>query len=91
MSDRLSVRADEISWTPTDDGTVVVLDLRTSRYLSLNNSGAKLWTRLADGATEAELAAVLTDSYGLAADRAQQDVQAFLAALRARDLLADVG
>ncbi len=89
MSDRLSVRADQISWTPTDDGNIVVLDLRTSRYLSLNRSGATLWTRLADGASATELVEQLISRYGLATARAEQDVTAFLDALRSRDLLAD--
>lgn len=88
MADTITLRGDDVSWTPTDDGQIVVLDLRTSRYLSLNASGAQLWTLLAEGATEAQLVDGLVARFGLAQDSAGRDVSAFLATLRERDLLA---
>ncbi|UQX87876.1 PqqD family protein [Jatrophihabitans telluris] len=76
-----------MSWTPADDGSVVILDLRSSRYLSLNDSAAALWQALVGGATEPELARSLQASFGVEAAVAEADVAEFLAALRARDLL----
>lgn len=86
---QLQVRSDAASWAPTDDGQVIVLDIRTSRYLSLNPSGSALWLKLADGATTAELSATLMARFGIDRQVADTDVAAFLAALRDRDLLAE--
>lgn len=89
MSDLIAVRDDSVSWTPTDDGQVVLLDMRTSRYLSLNASGSLLWTTLVEGATSDRLATALIERFALSADAARADVETFLAALRERDLLAE--
>lgn len=77
MSRHLSVRREDLSWRRVDD-EVVVLDLRSSRYFSLNGSGALLWETLVDGADEDELAAVLVRTYDIDRDRAEQDTGAFL-------------
>lgn len=88
MSSKIMLRAD-VSWAPTDDGQVVVLDMRTSRYLSLNTSGSLLWTKLSDGATRQDLVMVLVDRFGLSEASATNDVTAFLQSLRTRELIAD--
>lgn len=77
MSRHLTVRQDDLSWRRVDD-EVVVLDLRSSRYLSLNGSGALLWEALAEGADEDQLAAALVDEYDIDRARAEQDARAFL-------------
>ena len=84
-----ALRNDAVSWTPTDDGQVIVLDMRTSRYLSLNASAGALWTLLAGGASESDLIDALHSVYGLDAERATRDVASFLGEVRARDLLID--
>ncbi len=83
----ITLREDAISWTPTDDGLIVILDLRTSRYLNLNSAAVTLWMRLTQGATEQELIATLHEKFHLAEEIATADVTAFLAALRDRDLV----
>lgn len=77
MSRHLTVRPEDLSWRRVDD-EVVVLDLRSSRYLSLNGSGALLWEALADGADEDALAAALVAEFGIDRARAEQDTRAFL-------------
>lgn len=85
-TERMVLRRDSVSWVSTED-SLVVLDLRTSYYLSLNESGAVLWRRLADGASVSELEDALIDAFGLARAAAQADVRAFVATLRDRELL----
>lgn len=65
----------------------MLLDERTWHYLHLNETGALLWKCLAEGSTEADLRQVLVDAYGVDDGVARADVDAFLAELRARDLL----
>lgn len=80
---------DTVSWAPTDNDAIVVLDLRTSTYLSLNASGSVLWQALNDGATASQLADLLVDRFGITRERAEMDVTDFLDMLRGRDLVAE--
>lgn len=88
-STKLTLRDEAVSWAPTDNDAIVVLDLRTSRYLSLNSSGSVLWQALDSGATSDELAQVLVDRFGISEKQAAADVTGFLATLRSRDLVAE--
>ena len=56
------------------DGEVVIVDLRDSRYFSLNDSAAELWILLDRGATIDQLVAALTTKYGIEIAQAAQDV-----------------
>lgn len=76
----------EIIWRPVD-GRVVGLDLRTSRYFSLNATAATLWEELGRGAALDQLAEVLVTRYGIEPSTAERDVDAFLTELRGNDLL----
>lgn len=80
------LRTDELSWREID-GQVIVLDLRTKLYLSINDSGVALWRRLAGGARRAELVATLQETYGIPEEQASTDTDAFLASLEERGLL----
>jgi hypothetical protein len=83
------LRRDGLSWRRSGE-EVIVLDLRTSRYLSLNGTGALLWEQLAAAdRTTAELAGLLRDRHGIAVKAATTDVEAFVADLRAQALLDD--
>lgn len=84
---KLALRTEELTWTPTDTG-VVILDLRTSRYLQLNDSAAVLWQQLEGGTSTAALVETLVTTYEIPADRAGSDVEAFVGILRERDLIA---
>lgn len=83
----LVIRANAVSWAPTDDDAVIVLDLRTSRYLSLNAAGSVLWLRLVEGASRQDLVSALRDRFGIDDEVAGQGVASFLDDLRSRDLL----
>jgi hypothetical protein len=82
----MQLRQDGLTWHVAGDD-VVVLDLQGSVYLRLNGSGRVLWERLAEGATEDDLAAALVGTYGIDLERATADVDGFLADLRQRGLL----
>ncbi|WP_166503370.1 PqqD family protein [Modestobacter italicus] len=82
----LRLREGAVTWREVD-GEVIVLDLRTSEYLGINEAGNLLWRALADGATTAGLAGALVERFGIDPARAEADVGAFLTEARARQLL----
>jgi hypothetical protein len=86
MSQTLQLNAERLRWTAVDD-EVVIVDTQSSVYLAANASGAVLWERLTAGTTREDLVAALVDAFGLDRDRAETDVDVFLAALRRHDCL----
>lgn len=82
----LKIRQDDLSWRQVGD-EVIVLDLRSNAYLSINQSGTALWEMLVDGATSTTMEARLVTDYGVEKDRAQTDVEEFVALLAERGLL----
>ncbi len=86
MPEVLRLRTDDLDWLEVE-GEVVVLDLRTSTYVAVNQTGTKLWTALQDGATHEQLVDVLAVEFGVPRERAVADIDAFLESLKAQDLL----
>ena len=82
----LKLRGQGVAWTDVD-GEIVALDETSAEYLAANAAGGLLWRALAEGSTRAELVAKLAAAYGLTPERAAADTDAFIAALRERDLL----
>ena len=82
----IALDADAVVWREVGD-EIVVLEIATAVYLTLNGTARPLWLLLADGATRDDLAAALVAEYGIAFDRAAADVDDFLAALATRSLL----
>ena len=64
---------------------IVMVIGRASRLLNgmikLNSSGAMLWKLLKAGAERADLTNALQEQYGISAEQAEKDVEAFLATL----------
>jgi hypothetical protein len=83
---KLRLRSGEIAWREIESD-VIVLDLRTSRYLSLNRSGARLWRVIAGEVTFDDLVDVLINEFGASPDVARSDLSAFISACQERDLL----
>lgn len=83
---RFKLRAGTTPWRELDE-EAVVLDLRSSQYLAANPAGTVLWRLLARGATRGELAAALVETYEIAPERAEADVESFLADLERRSLI----
>jgi hypothetical protein len=82
----ISLRTDRLVWRVVDK-EVVLLDLRASRYFSVNSSGTLLWRLLAKGTTPTRLGKELARSYGVDGARARMDVDRFLGKLNSRGLL----
>jgi hypothetical protein len=82
----LRLRADDLFWRETD-GEVVALDAAVSRYVLANPTGAELWKRLSEGASEADLVDALCERFEVTREVAEADVAAFLEKLSSRGLL----
>lgn len=77
---------DGVLWRAAGE-EIVILDTNGSVYFGLDRSGAMLWRRLVDGATTAELVAVLSATAPVEPGRAAADVERFLRELRQYGLL----
>jgi hypothetical protein len=82
----IRLRGDAVRWREIDR-EVVAVDLGNSAYVGTNESGVLLWRRLAEGTTREQLIDELVGAFGIAPDRAADDVQRFLDELDARELL----
>ena len=80
------LNADRATWRKVED-ELVVLDLESSAYLSINGTGAVLWARLEQGATKKDLTDALIAEFEVDNATATRDVEAFVADLDRRGLL----
>jgi len=85
----LKLREDAIAWREVD-GETLLLDLATSKYLSINPSATVLWRLLAEGTTREALVTALDAEYRIGAEQASEDVDAFLEDCLARGLVAEL-
>lgn len=69
------------------DGQTLLLDLRSSSYLVVNESGTALLPALLAGTDRESLAVALAAKFAISAQQAGADVDRFLAELEERDLL----
>jgi hypothetical protein len=69
------------------DGKLVGLDLRASRYFSLNSTGTELWRMLEVGSPKDDLAQALAREHNLDHATAVVHVDDFIASLQQQDLL----
>lgn len=86
--DHVRVLTDNVLWRDLDD-QIVLLDLRTSSYLRLNQTGASLWPLLVEGCSRSALVDVLVREHGRPRSAAAADVDAFLEDLQSKRLLDD--
>ena len=84
--EKLRLNTDAVSWREVD-GEVIALRHVSSEYLSTNGTGTTVWKALAAGASRGELVELLVAEFGIEADRAAADVDAFVDALSSRGLL----
>jgi len=88
MLPQMRLRADGLTWREIE-GETVLLDLRSSTYFRTNRTGTRLLRVLADGCEREALVATLTGDFGLSAEQAGADADAFVAQLEQRGLLDD--
>jgi hypothetical protein len=84
----MKVRSEDVMWREVA-GEVVILDLKTSTYLSTNATGTCLWKLLQEDCTLKDLQASVVETYGVDIETATKDVQAFLEMLRSNELLVE--
>lgn len=69
------------------DGEAVLLDMESSYYFSLNETGTFIWRALEAGQQESEIIDGLLQAYDVSADQARRTVSDFLTSLRREGLL----
>lgn len=69
------------------DDEVVILDVPSGRYFSLNAVGVVVWDRLADEATIDDLVAAVTAEFEVDPDTARSDIDGLVASLTEAGLL----
>ncbi len=57
---------------------LILLDLRSGKYLSLSSTAALIWRQLETGRTPAQIAALVQDRFAIPAERAAADVGALV-------------
>ncbi|MDD2804576.1 MAG: PqqD family protein [Elusimicrobiales bacterium] len=75
-----------ITWRKTGD-EAVILNLETSEYYSLNETGTFIWELLAAGKPAARIAEALAAEYGVTEDQAAGDLADFLKDLSKHKIL----
>jgi hypothetical protein len=85
--ERLRLKVDDVVWRAVGD-ELVVLELATATYLTLNGTAKLLWEELADGSSVSGLVASLCTRYGITEGQARSDVESFMAVLAERGLIA---
>lgn len=76
----VKLRQSGLLWQDVD-GEVVVLDLESSRYLRLNESGGVLWHELIEERDHDELIAALVAAFDVSSQEARTGVDAFIDSL----------
>lgn len=79
-------RTDDLAWREID-GDLVILDLKSSTYLTANASATVLMKQLISDSTQAELVQALVDAFGTPESQAEKDVLGFLGVLESHGLL----
>lgn len=85
----LRIRRDGVAWSDLGN-EIVILDLRSSTYFAVRETGAFLMNALVAGASAETLVDQLLSRYDTTADTARIDVQQFLGELSRRDLIEPV-
>ena len=84
--DRVKLREGAAAWREVD-GETILLDLSTSEYLGVNRTGTVLWPSIVVGTTRTELVDHLIAEFGVDRREGEADVDAFLRACEAHNLL----
>ena len=82
----MKLRADDLTWREID-GDLVILDLRSSTYLTTNASGSVLMKQLTEDRTNADLVRAMVDAFGITESQAEEDVRSFVDTLDRSGLL----
>jgi hypothetical protein len=67
-----------VSFTMLNEEEAVLLDLKTRRYYSLNETGATIWQGIQAGHDESRIVQALVDAFDVDRGAALQHVRSFL-------------
>ena len=84
--EQVKLRAEGVVWRQVGD-EVVLLDVDSGRYLSVNRTGAILWPLLMSGCETTRLVDELVERYGVSEEQAKEDTGRFLASMREMGIL----
>lgn len=84
--EREMVRTDEHISTRLD-GEEVILHRGSEKYFGLNEVGTRLWEALEEPRTVDELVATIAEEFDVPEERSREDVETFVADLKAADLI----
>lgn len=73
--------------TSLGDEETVLLNVKTRRYYSLNETGTRIWHVLADGGTLEDVITSLNDEYDIDAEELRRYVETHVAELIAEGLI----
>lgn len=90
MTEEIRARTSELE-TRQVEGEMVLLDLRSQRYLSLNRTGAQLWPLMVEGTSRDRLVHELRSAHDIDEATAGRDVDVLIDQLRGADLLESEG
>ena len=82
-------RCGDVFSTPLDD-TLLMMSVEKGLYYCLDPIAGRIWDLLEQPATRDSIVARLLAEYEVSAEQCRADVDTFLAALRARDLLREL-
>jgi hypothetical protein len=69
------------------DGEMVLLDLRTGVYCSLDPLGTRIWALAQEGRSLADIVEAVVDEYDVSPERFSADLLGFVASLREKGLV----
>lgn len=72
------------------DGETVLLNIQTGYYYAMNEVSTAIWQGIGAGQTLAEIQTTLIETYDVAADQLQLDINEFLAALTEHALVQEI-
>ena len=87
MDDNKYKIASHVAWRRVED-EIVVLDLETSIYYSLNEVASRIWELIHQGKGASEISQALTKEYEVDGKRVQKDASSFVAELKKEKLIA---
>jgi Coenzyme PQQ synthesis protein D (PqqD) len=85
LASRVAVRDDVLCRDL--DGELVLLDLRTGVYCSLDPLGTRIWTLAQQGRALADVVRLVVDEYEVSPERFSADLLRFIASLREKGLV----
>lgn len=71
----------KIVWREVD-GEAVILNVDSSHYYTLNETGTRIWKMLKSGDSVSDIAALLSDEYGVSESKVKNDVNKLIDSLK---------